>query len=84
MMMEMMVKKERNRIHRMRKQIAVLMDLVNLKSLMSLMSLNLSSSLNLKSLKSWKSLTHNDNSDRTLQVPCLFQFFVRLAKVPSS
>jgi len=74
----MMAMTEKNRIHRMRTQIAALKDLVNLKNLMSL-NLNLMSlNLNLKNLMNWKSLTHSGNSDRTLQVPCWLQSYVPL------
>jgi len=50
----MMAMTEKNRIHRMRTQIAALKDLASLKNLKSL-------SLNLKNLKSWKSLRHSGN-----------------------
>ena len=55
-MKKMMVMKEKNRIHRMKTQIAALMDLANLKSLM-----NSNSNLNLMSSMNWKSLTHSGN-----------------------
>jgi len=58
-MKKMMVMKEKNRIHRMKTQIAALMDLVNLKSLTSLMNSN--SNLNLMNSTNWKSLTHSGN-----------------------
>jgi len=48
----MMAMTEKNRIHRMRTQIAALKDLVSLKNLKS---------LSLKNLKSWKSLRHSGN-----------------------
>jgi len=58
-MKKMMVMKEKNRIHRMKTQIAALMDLANLKSLTSLMNSNLN--LNLMNSMNWKSLTHSGN-----------------------
>jgi len=58
-MKKMMVMKEKNRIHRMKTQIAALMDLANLKSLTSLMNSNLNSNL-MNSMNS-KSLTHSGN-----------------------
>jgi len=58
-MKKMMVMKEKNRIHRMKTQIAALMDLANLKNLTSLMNSNLN--LNLMNSMNWKSLTHSGN-----------------------
>jgi len=60
-MKKMMVMKEKNRIHRMKTQIAALMDLANLKSLTSLMNSNLNLNLNLMNSMNWKSLTHSGN-----------------------
>jgi len=54
MMRKMMVMKEKNRIHRTKTQIAVLMDLV--KNLT-----NWSLSLSLKNLMNWRSLKHSGN-----------------------
>jgi len=54
MMRKMMVMKEKNRIHRTKTQIAVLMDLVK-----NLMNWNLS--LNSMNLTNWRNLTHSGN-----------------------